>query len=44
MKKLYSLLLVFLMTTVVQAQSIQELRDSMEAGNLNCQVDLPFVI
>ena len=39
MKKLYSLLLVFLMTTVVPAQSIQELRDSMEAGNLNCQVD-----
>lgn len=40
MKKLYSLLLAFLITNVVQAQSIQELRDSIEAGNLNSQVDL----
>ena len=40
MKKLYILLLAFLMTGVVQAQSIHELRDSMNACNLNCQVDL----
>ena len=40
MKKSIFLLLVLLMTNVAQAQSIQELRDSMAIGNLNCQVDL----
>ncbi len=40
MKKSIFLLLVLLMASVAQAQSIQELRDSMAAGNLNCQVDL----
>ena len=40
MKKSIILLLSCLMASVAQAQSIQELRDSMAAGNLNCQVDL----
>ena len=40
MKKYAFLLLGLVMATAVQAQSIQELRDSMTAGNLNCQVDL----
>ncbi len=40
MKYYFSLLLALLATSVMQAQSIHELRDSMVAGNLNCQVDL----
>lgn len=41
MKKslVYFVCLLFSITSV-NAQSVEELRDSMAAGNLNCQVDL----
>ena len=40
MKKIFILLALVLLGFSAQAQSIQELRDSMAAGNLNSQVEL----
>lgn len=40
MKQLLLLVTLLIGSLAVQAQSIEALRDSMEAGNLNCQVDL----
>jgi|GEM_PF-3714093 len=40
MKKIFLLLLLLSSFSLIYAQTIEELRDSMAAGNLNMQVDL----